>query len=825
MLEDLRADVRYTLKWLLRSPVFTGVAVASLALGIGFNTALFSIVDAMLLRPLPVERPERLADVYTRGIDGDTYATSSYPDFLDFQSQNRVFYGMMGYSPAICAIRTSDQSRMAIGEVVTGNYFQLLGVRALLGRTLLPEDDRPGAARVMMIAHRVWMKSYGGDPGVIGKSVHMRGQVYTIVGVVPERFTGMVPMLQPEIWVPVAWVEEIEPAGIQDSVPSPTGNTRLERRGQRWLFIRGRLKDGETARTAEANLRVIMGQLETSYKATNQGRTVSVVGNVRLHPQADKALRPIAIGLMLGVGLVLLVACANVTNMLLARASSRQREIGVRLAIGASRGRLIRQLLTESVVLALAGAAAGIALAGLLLRLIQSMPMPITIPIELALRIDERVLIFTTVVATLAGLIAGLAPAFRATRTSLVSDLKGGALALAGSRRRWTLRNVLVAGQTAVTLVLLVAAGLLTRSIFEARKIDLGFRTTGVAALAAEVGLVGYDEKRATQFFDRAIERVRAIPGVQSATRATRQPLAINYNRNRIFLPERHRPGDEGALVAVTWVDSEYFETIGVPVLRGRRFGTADSMTSTRVAIVNDAFVRTYWPGSDPLGRRFRTIGLQGTEFEVVGVVGDYKVETVGEPPTPYIHYALTQRTSSHVVLIARAATDSSALLAAMKREVLALEPHTVFIEGQPMDTQVDAALLPARLAAQTASIVGLIATVLAAIGLYGVIAYAVARRTREIGIRMALGAARGRVIRMVMRQGMSVAATGLVAGLLLAWLGARAVAGVLYGVGALDPAAWLAAVALSIASAAAANFIPAWRASQVDPSIALRTE
>ena len=406
-----------------------------------------------------------------------------------------------------------------------------------------------------------------------------------------------------------------------------------------------------------------------------------------------------------------------------------------------------------------------------------------------------------------------------------MSELKGESLSLGTGRRRWTLRDALVAGQTAVTLVLLVAAGLLTRSILEAREIDLGFRTTGVAALSAEVGLVGYDEKRAQQFFDQAVARVRTIPGVQSAARASRQPLAINYNRNRIFLAERHRPGDEGALVAVSWVDGEYFDTLAVPLLRGRTFGAADSLAAPRVAVVNDVFVRTYWPGSDPIGRRFRTRGLDGPEFEVVGVVGDYKVETVGEKPTPYVHFALTQRSFSNEVLIARSATDASALLAAMKREVLAIEPYTVFIEGQPMEAQVDAALLPARLAAQTASIVGLVATVLAAIGLYGVIAYAVARRTREIGIRMALGAAPGGVIRMVMRQGLSVASAGLAVGLLLAWLAARAIVSGLYGVTAMDPAAWSAAVGLSLISAAAANFIPARRASQVDPSIALRTE
>lgn len=825
MVEHLVSDIRYTIKWLARTPAFTAVAVASLALGIGFNTALFSVIDAILLRPLPVDHPERLADVYTRGLDGDTYATSSYPDFLDFQAQNRVFSGMLGYSPAIGAIRTSDQSRMAIGEVVTGNYFQLLGVRAAVGRTLLPEDDRTGAARVAVLSHRVWMKEYAGDPAVVGRTIQLHGQVYTIVGVAPRQFSGMLPMLQPEMWIPLAWVEEIEPAGMQDSVPSPTGNTRLERRGQRWLFIKGRLKDGETARTADANLRVVMQQLTAAHPATNDKRTVSAVANVRVHPQADAALRPVAAGLMLGVGLVLLVACANVANMLLARASSRQREIGIRLAIGASRGRLIRQLLTESVVLALIGAAAGVALAALLLRLIESLPMPVPVPVTLGLRIDGRVLLFTIVVATIAGLVAGLAPALRATRTNLTSELKGEIRSLGTGRRRWSLRDGLVAAQTAVTLVLLVAAGLLTRSIIEARRIDVGFRTTGVAALSAEVGLVGYDEPRARQLFERALERIRAIPGVQSASRAVRQPLAINYNRNRIFLADRHRPGDEGAVVAATWVDQSYFETLGVPLLRGRNFTAADAPSSARVAIVNDAFVRTFWPGTDPIGRRFKTRGLDGPDFEVVGVVGDYKVESVGEKPTPYIHYALGQRAFTNEVLLARSSTDASALLAAMRREVLALERQTVFLEGQPMGAQVEAALLPARLAAQTASLVGIVATALAAIGLYGVIAYAVSRRTREIGIRMALGAAPGSVIRMVMRQGLSVAAAGVVVGLLLAWVAARGIASALYGVSALDPVAWSAALSLSLMSAAAANLIPARRASRVDPSVALRSE
>jgi predicted permease len=823
MLHALRADIRYALRLLWWNPAFTALAVASLAIGIGFNTAMFSAVDAMLLRPMPIQRPDRIADVYTRGGDGDQYATSSYPDFLDFRGRNTVFEDMFGYSPAIAAVKAGERSRMALGEVVTGNYFRVLGVNAALGRTLRPEDDAPGAPRTVVISHRLWVREYGAAPAILDRTIHIHGQPYTIVGVMPREFTGMVPMLQPEMWVPVAWVEEIEPAGIQDAVPSPTGKTRVERRGQRWLFIKGRLKDGETAARAEANLQVIMSQLAAAHPKTNENRPVSVAANVRVHPVADRAMRPIAAGLMIGIGLVLLIACANVANMLLARASGRRKEIGVRLAIGATRGRVVRQLVTESLVLAFCGAVAGIAVAALLLRLVDALPMPVPVPLALSLRIDERVLLFTTLVATLAGLAAGLAPALRATRLDLVSDLKGDVASAKAAGRRLTLRDGLVAAQTAVTLVLLVAAALLTRSLLEAHRVELGFRAQGLVALSAELSLIGYDETRASQLLDQAFERIRALPGVVSAARAVRQPLAINYNRNTVFFPDRHRPGDQGTAIAATWVDEQYFATLGVPLLRGRLFTTADAPSAPRVAVVTDAFVRRYWPDADPLGRRFKLRGLDGPEYEVVGVVADYKVETIGEAPTPYIHYPLRQRPFTGNVLLARSAQDPDALLAAMRREVLALEPSTVFFESQTMEGQVDASLLPARLAAQTIGLIGLVATALAAIGLYGVIAYTVARRTREIGIRMALGATPGLVVQMVMRQGLGIMAAGLVVGSLLGWVAARAIAAGLYGVGAADPLAWAGAVSVLAAAAALANYLPARRAARVDPSVALR--
>jgi predicted permease len=823
--QALKADIRYALRVLRWNPAFTTLAIISLGIGIGFNTAMFSAVDALLFRPLPVHQPERIVDIYTRGGDGDTYATSSYPDFLDFRDRNEVFADMAGYSPAIAAVKAGDRSVMALGEVVTGNYFQLLGVSAAVGRTLLPEDDKPGAPRAVVLSHRLWGREYGAEVAAVGRSIHIHGQPYTIVGVMPPAFTGMVPMLQPEMWVPVAWVEEIEPAGIQDAVPSPTGNTRLERRGQRWMFIKARLKDGVAPERADANMQVIAARLAAEHPKTNENRPVSVAANVRIHPAADQALRPVAAGLMIGIGLVLLIACANVANMLLARSSARQREISVRLAIGASRGRLLRQLLTESLVLAACGALAGIATAGILLWLVDNVPMPVPVPVALSLRIDARVLAFTTLVATVAGLAAGLVPALRATRPNLVSDLKGETTIAAAAGRRWTFRDGLVAVQTAVTLVLLITAGLLTRSLLEAQRVDLGFRAEGLVALSSQLSLIGYDETRATRVFEQAYERVRSMPGVVSVARAVRQPLAINYNRNNVFFADRHAPGHGGITVAATWIDEHYFGTLGVPLLRGRNFSTADGPSSPRVAIVTEAFARRFWPDQDALGSRFRLRGLDGPEYEVVGITADYKVESVGEDPTPYIHYPLRQRAFTGEVLIARSGLDPDALLAAMRKEVLALEPATVFFESLTMEGQVDATLLPARLAAQTIGLIGAVATALAAIGLYGVIAYTVARRTREIGIRMALGATPGAVQRMVMRQGLVILAAGLVVGAGLGALAARAIASGLYGVGAADPTAWGAAVAVLAAAAALANFVPARRAARVEPSVALRLE
>lgn len=827
MLETLLADIRYAFRWLRKSPSFTLLAVASFAIGIGFNTALFTLVDALLFRPLPVERPDRLVDIYTSSSDGDTYSTNGYPDFVDWKAQNTVFSEMMAYSPSMAALSLTDRSRLLLGEVVTGSYFPVLGIRAELGRTLLPEDDVPGAERVVVLSHRTWTRDFGASPSALGQTLRIHGQTYKVIGVAPKTFTGMLPMLSPELWTAIAHIDDVEPMGIQDAVPSPTGTSRIDRRGQRWLFAKGRLKPEATVEQASANMALLSSQLATTYPQTNKDRKVSVkrTSDVHIHPDADRTLLPIASGLMVVVGLVLLIACANVASMLLARASGRQKEIGIRLAIGANRGRIVRQLVTESTVMALLGSLAGLALAYVLLQGAMAVTLPIPIPLSVGLHMDLRVLGFSVLVTLLAGLVAGLAPALNATKLNLVGELKGDAAVVPANRRRFTLRDSLVASQMAVTTVLLVVAGLLSRSLLSAQQMSIGFRTEGVAVLSAELDMIGYSVERGKAFWEQAVPRVRAIPGVEAVALTERSPLSVNYNRNTVFLPERAGADDKGIPIDVTRVTPEYFETLRVSILRGRGFTTADTPQSPGVVVINEAFARKYWPEHDPIGRRFRTRAADGPEFEVVGMTANYRVNTVGEKETPYIHFAVSQRPQNGYEVLARTSGGAAALLAALRKELTAMEPNIVFLQNQTLQNQVGATLFPAKAGAWAVSAVGAVAMLLAAIGLYGVIGYSVSRRTKEIGVRMALGAQPGDVSGLIMRQGLRVAGSGMIVGAVFAAMAGFAISGALYGISPVDPIAWLGATALLLGVAALANLVPAQRAARVKPWLALRAE
>ena len=828
-METLFKDMRYALRWMTRSPGFSAVAILSLGLGVGVNTAMFSLVDSLLLRPLPVSDPRSLVDVFTTGGDGDEFATSSYADFLDLKAQNTVFTEMMGYSPMMAPLSLGDRSRIALGQVVTSNHFTMLGVQPFLGRLLVPADDEPSAPRVVVIAHRMWQREFGADTAIAGKSLTLRGQAYTIAGVAPASFTGVVPLLTPELWLPIRQVEEVEPAGINDSVPSPVGKTKLERRGMRWMFVKGRLKPGASVAQANANVAVIGTQLAAANPVTNHDRKMAAIAteDVRLLvPQAGGVLSIGAAGLMAIVGLVLLIACANVAGMLLARASARRREISVRLAIGASRARLVQQLLVEGLLLGVFGAIAASGLAWAMVQTLQTIQLPLPVNVAFDLRIDARVLSFSLLIAIGTGLLAGLLPALKASSPSLVNDLRGDAPTSKVGGRRFALRDALVVSQVALTAVLLVVAGLLLRSLGASQHAEVGFETRGLAAIALDTDMVRYEPARGLEFWRQALARVQTLPGVSSAGLVSPTlPFTFNFNQTELRIDNRTYPeGQRGEIIENVSVSPDYLSTLGVPVKDGRGIDATDIAGAPDVAVVNETMARKFWPNESPVGHTFQVAVTKRTH-RIVGVVADHKRHGVLEQPSPFVYYAAAQRPTRYNFLLARTSGDATTLVSDIRRELLAMEPGLVFMSSNTMEQNLGLSLMPARVGAMLATAFGGLGTLLAAIGLYGVIAFSVARRTREIGLRMAMGARPERVMAMVMRQGFSIVAIGLVVGGVLAAVVAFALQRVLYGVQPLDPLAWGLAFTAMVLAAGLANFVPARRAMRIDPMTALRTD
>jgi predicted permease len=828
MLESLWKDAAYAVRTMRRSPGFFAVAILSLGLGVGVNTAMFSLVDALLFRPLPVTSPDTLVDVFSTGGDGDEYATTSYPDFADLRAQNTVFTEMTGYSPIMAPLSLGDRSRMALGQVVTGNHFSMLGVQPQIGRMLTPADDVPGAERVVVLSDRMWRREYGADAAILGKTLTLRGLVYTVVGVAPASFTGAVPLFGPEMWLPIVHVDEVEPIGITNVVPGP-GRTPLERRGYRWMFVKGRLADGVNAAQAQANVAFIGRQLQTAYPQTNKDSSMSAVPtrDVRLLvPQAGGVLSVGAAGVMAIVGLVLLIACANVAGMLLARASARRREISLRLAVGAGRGRLVQQLLIEGLMLGLLGTAASVACAWIVIGTLLTIQLPLPVDVVLDVRLDARVMAFTLAVAAVTGMLASLLPALKASRPNLVGDLRGEAPAMRAGGRRWALRDGLVVAQVALTAVLLVVAGLLLRSLGKSQRADVGFEPRGLAAVAFDTDMMRYEPARGLEFWRTARDRVAALPGVTSVGVVTPTlPFTFNFSQDEFKIDTRtYVEGQRGETVENVAISPGYLATLGVPLLEGRDFNAADVEGSPGVAIVNETMARRFWPNESAIGHTV-TITRTGRVYRVVGVNRDHKQHGVLERPAPFVYLATAQRPSRYNFLVARTSGDATGLVAAMRRELLALDAGVVFMSASTMEQHMTGALLPARVGAMLATAFGALGTLLAAIGLYGVIAFSVARRTREIGVRMALGAEPAGVLAMVMRQGVTLVAAGLVTGALLAAGAANVLRGLLYGISPFDLWAWLGAVAGMLAAGALANAVPARRAMRVEPLTALRTE
>ncbi len=826
-MQTLWQDLRYGARMLLKQPSFTLITVLTLALGIGANGVIFSLVNALLLRPLPVDKPAELAAVFTSDYSSGDFGASSYPDYVAFRDRNQSFAGLVAYQPQPLSLNVDGANERAFGEIVSANYFTVLGLKPALGRGFLPEEDqRPGAAAVAVVSHKLWQTRFGGNAATVGRNVKLNGQPFTIVGVAPQNYGGLLRGLAVDWWVPVMMADQLVP-----------GSHNLTERGNRGLFIMGRLKPGVTVEQAQADFKNVGAQLYREWPQAwenirREGRTISLVSEsaARVMPGMRTPLVIFMALLLTVVGLVLLIACANVANLLLARAAARRKEIAIRLSLGAGRARLIQQLLTESVLLALLGGVAGLALATWGADLLMAFKPPVPFPLEINLHGDWRVFGFMFGLSLLTGIVFGLVPALAAARPDVTSALKddGGAANARGGRGR--LRGALVVVQVALSLLLLICAGLFLRSLRNASTIDPGFDADNLLALTMDLEQQGYDEVRGKIFTAQLLDRVRALPGVVAASLADDLPLSLGGSRRGVTIEGYAAQPGEDMEIHSSKVAPGYFETLRIPLLQGRTFEAQDRAAAPGVVLVNEAFARRYWPGQPPLGKHIQMGSVRSgvndaPALTVVGVVKDGKYTSLGEEATPFLYLNLAQQYAASPTLIVRTSGNPTDWLAAVRSEVTTLDKSLPLFDVKTMRQHLGIALLPARLAGSVLGIFGLIALLLAAAGIYGVMAYAVAGRTREIGIRMALGADSFAVLRLVVQQGMTLVLIGLALGLAAAFALTHLLKSFLFGVSTADPVTFAGIVGLLTLVALAACWIPARRATQVDPLVALRCE
>ncbi|MGI9107940.1 MAG: ABC transporter permease [Pyrinomonadaceae bacterium] len=810
-------DIRYGFRMLLKSPGFTAMAVLSLAISIGANTTIFSLVNAVLLRPLPVAAPERLVNVHAVNPDGSSFHSFSYPDYVDYRDQSNVFTGLAAYTINTYSLNTGGQSERIFGLVASENFFAVLGVRPGIGRFFTPEENRSmNGEPVAVLSHGYWQRRFSGDASVIGKTLVLNGHLYHVIGIAPPKFTGPRVAFAPDIYVPV-WTQE---------VAIERGAQWLRNRDGGSLEIVGRLKAGATVEQAQAALSTVAGRLTEQYPDSHKGKGVEVRRTNTGLGQMENAVIGFMSVLMAVVGLVLLIACANVASMSLARAAMRRKEIAIRLALGARRGRIIRQLLTESVILFLLGGTAGLLLAAWLNDLLLNFKPPVSFTLELDLGIDARVLCFTLLVSLVTGVLFGLMPAVQASRPDVLPALKDESAS--GSYRRSRLLGAFVVGQVAVSLVLLVTTGLFLRSLQNARVLDPGFNPENVFNASFDLSIQGYQEERGRNFYGQLRERVMALPGVEAAGFARQVPLGGNRMETGINVAGLEPPAGRPAFSTdFNVVSPGYFPTLGINLLRGRGFDDADREGAPRVAVINETMARRYWPNEDAVGKRFQ-MGTRdaGEPLEIVGVVKDGKYLTLGEDPLPFFYLPFAQSYDAQMTLHMRTAPDQAAnVLAGLRREVAAMDAGVPLLDVMPLTEAIGVSLLPLKLAATVAGMFGAVGLLLAAIGLFGVVSFSVARRTREIGIRMALGAQRTDVLKLVVGQGMRLAGLGLGLGLLLSIALTRLLSSLLYGIGATDAVTFIGVAALLAVVALLASYLPARRATKVDPMIALRYE
>jgi macrolide transport system ATP-binding/permease protein len=818
------ADLRYAFRTLAKSPGFTLIAILSLALGIGANTATFSFVDAVLLRPLPVPDSSRILEVDSTA-PGTRLGSMSYPDYTDLRDQTRTLSSLVCYSlvPMGVSVNRDQVANFNLGIIASGNFFSGLGIQMPIGRGFRPEEDSvPGRDLVAVISYAMWQREFASDRGAIGRKIRVNGTAFTIVGVAPEGFTGPVAFLLPEVYVPMNAFPQI--------LPNSKGDF-LTARDNRSLTLLGSLKPGVSTAQAQAELSTVARRLAAQYPATNRDRGVTALGYIRARFENDTVDSTLALMLLAITSLVLLIACANVANLMLARGTARVKEIAIRMAIGASRGRLVRQLLTESVLLAILGGVAGLGVGYAGIRFLGSTPLPSDFPISLGLRMDTRLLVFSLCASIATAILFGLVPALRSTRSDLASTIKSsdsGPAKVSFLRGRLAGRNLLVIAQLTLSVVLLMISALFVRGFQSFSGVNPGFRLDHTLFFSLDPNLQRYDEQRTRQFYRQLVDRLRDSSGVQNVSLAS----TIPFNNNNFFRPVivdgyQPRPGEDSPLAYSTTVDENYFPLMETSLVRGRAFNAHDTATSPRVVVVNETLAQRLFPNRDAVGQRMR-LSKDGPEVQVIGIAKNARYMFWAEPPQLALWTPFTQEYNSRMFVEVRTAGDPAALTATVRDQVRALDGDMSIFRVSTMDSYYrDRAMVGPRLMAQIISATGLMGLVLAVIGLYGVVAYAVSRRVREIGIRMAIGARPADVLRMVLGQGATFTAAGLAIGLAIAipLLAAGVFKTFAIGVSPYDPSILIGMPAILAAVMIAACWIPARRAARIDPITALRQE
>ena len=803
---DAARELRLAGRSLLRSRVFTLVSIATIALGIGATTTVFSLVNALLLRPLPIAEPGRVVAVQEtlRGMRSVSmgYSAVSYPRYVAYrQASTRIFSGLAAQRYEEMSLRATGQAQVLTGVVASGNYWEVLGVKPALGRFFTGRDEMDQLA---VISHHLWRTRFGGDPGVIGRTVHLDSRPLAVVGVAPKEFGGTLVGGVADVWVTLGAAGI---AGASEAVNSSPGPS---------LVLFGRLRPGVEQERASAALKVAAARVpleepDAKVLDVRVEPLTGVPGDMRMPTAAFMGL------LLATAGFVLLIAGTNVAGMLLARAVARRREMAIRLAVGATGRVLVRQLMAESVLLFLLGGGAGVLMTVWLTRVLAAVQPPFSTRVAFDLRADPRVLGFALALALLTGVGFGLMPALQASRTDVLTGLKDGGTREGTHRGRF--RSGLVVGQLALAMLLMLVAGLFGRTLQRALSADPGFVPEGVAVARVDLEPHGYDRARGEAFQRRLLERVAAAPGVRSAALAGFPPMSGNVRSEALRVPGKK---DEFT-VSIDAVDPGYFATLRIPLRAGRVFNAADREGAPPVAVINQTLARRLWPGGSALGRTVR-LG-DGPPLEVVGVVANGTYERFGERPVPFLYRPTAQSYSPGVSIMARGERGAGAALEAIRRELQGMDANVAPEQAMPLESLVGISLLPQRLAAFFIGGFGVLGLLLACIGIYGVLAYQVGQRTREIGVRVALGARAGDVVRMVLRHGFKITALGAAIGVLLAAAATRLLSSLLYGVSATDPLTFTAVPVLLLAVALAASWLPARRAARVDPMMALRAE